>query len=77
MSDELYFNGIDASSGSYSMAPMTPELLSDLIQGQSLDPARMQELQNWHQKQTAGSPAMKQRAAIYHPMASWLKSQLW
>ena len=61
LDDELmYFNGIDAGSGGYSMPPIAPDTFSELVQGLSYDPARQQELQNFHQKQTAKHYGLKE-----------------
>ena len=52
--------GIDAASGGYSMPPIAPDTFSELVQGLSYDPARQQELQNFHQKQTAKHYGLKE-----------------
>src|SRR5512133_2213602 len=45
-SDLLYFNGIDASTGSYSLPPMTTAKLSAAIQG-TLTDDETKTLNNW------------------------------
>ncbi len=42
--DFLVFNGIDGTTGGYSLPPMLPSDLSALAQGQSLDPRHLSEL---------------------------------
>ncbi len=44
MSEELYFNGIDGSSGDYLLPPLTPEAVSALARGESLDLDQLNEL---------------------------------
>ncbi|MBD2492788.1 C25 family cysteine peptidase [Nostoc sp. FACHB-280] len=50
LTEELYFNGIDAASGSYLLPPLTPEQLSRIAQGESFDPEELIELQQKDQK---------------------------
>ena len=44
MSDELYFNGIDGSSGDYLLPPLTPQEVSAFAQGKGLDTDQLNEL---------------------------------
>ncbi|MBD2298687.1 C25 family cysteine peptidase [Nostoc sp. FACHB-190] len=50
LTEELYFNGIDAASGSYLLPPLTPEQLAKIAQGESFDPEELIELQQKDQK---------------------------
>ena len=44
MSDELYFNGIDGSSGDYLLPPLSAKDVSALARGESLDADHLKEL---------------------------------
>lgn len=51
MAEELfYFNGIDGTTGSYLVAPLPPEAISDRARGSQLDTAHLDELQWWHEQ---------------------------
>jgi hypothetical protein len=51
--DAVVFNGIDATSGSYLLPPMSPEAVSRIARGQVLlDPADLKELRWWHHRAT-------------------------
>ena len=60
MSDPMYFNGIDGSSGSYLLPPLAPEQLSAIIQGEPIDEAQMNELKAWYGYLTTSTFAVKE-----------------
>lgn len=51
---ELVFNGIDGSSGSYLVPPLTPAILSAVVRGENQDPSLLGELKRRHEASTAG-----------------------
>ena len=52
LTDELYFNGINGATGEYLLPPMSPQDISRIAQGESLDPGHLQELKFWYQRTT-------------------------
>jgi hypothetical protein len=50
--DAVVFNGIDATTGTYLLPPMSPQALSRVARGQVLDPADLKELRWWHHRAT-------------------------
>ncbi|MFH1009035.1 MAG: hypothetical protein V1800_16295 [Candidatus Latescibacterota bacterium] len=50
--DELYFNGINGATGEYLLPPMSPQDISKIAQGESLDKGHLQELKFWYQRTT-------------------------
>ncbi|WP_392533890.1 hypothetical protein [Nostoc sp. C117] len=44
LTKELYFNGIDGTSGDYLLPPLTPEQVSKIAQGEEFDPTDIKEL---------------------------------
>ncbi len=50
MSEELFFNGIDATTGEYLIPPVAPETMAAAITGQPRDPAEAQALKDWWSK---------------------------
>jgi len=50
--DELYFNGINGATGEYLLPPMSPQDISKIAQGESLDKAHLQELKFWYEHTT-------------------------
>ena len=48
--DNLYFNGIDGSTGKYLLEPMTPQQLSEIIvRGEPRDSEHLQDLKQRHE----------------------------
>ena len=45
--DELYFNGIDGSSGGYLLPPLSPQELSSFARGEPPDPKHLADLKRW------------------------------
>ncbi len=60
MSDPMFFNGIDAVTGSYLLPPLEPEQLTSIILGEPLDEAQTQELKAWHERLTTQHFAVKE-----------------
>jgi hypothetical protein len=50
--NELYFNGINGATGEYLLPPMSPQDVSKIAQGESLDKGHLQELKFWYQRTT-------------------------
>jgi hypothetical protein len=50
--DAVVFNGIDATTGTYLLPPMSPQALSRVARGQVIDPADLKELRWWHHRAT-------------------------
>jgi hypothetical protein len=48
--DAVVFNGIDATTGTYLLPPMSPQAVSQVARGQVLDPADLKELRWWHHR---------------------------
>ena len=49
MSQELFFfNGVDATTGSYLVPPLAPEVVSAHVRGEQHDAADLEELSWWH-----------------------------
>jgi Peptidase family C25 len=48
--DAVVFNGIDATTGTYLLPPMSPQALSLLARGQAFDPADLRELRWWRHR---------------------------
>lgn len=48
--DAVVFNGIDATTGSYLLPPMSPQAVSQVARGQVIDPADLKELRWWHHR---------------------------
>ncbi|MGH8884046.1 MAG: hypothetical protein ACRDYX_02485 [Egibacteraceae bacterium] len=56
MSGELLtFNGVDGSTGSYLLSPMSPTQVSRMAGGESPDPAHLSELRWWYRRVTEAS----------------------
>jgi hypothetical protein len=49
--ERLVFNGVDRESGDYLLPPLTPQLLSKVIQGEGLDQQHLRELKGWRLRQ--------------------------
>jgi hypothetical protein len=49
-SDLLFFNGINGVSGDYLLPPMTPQDVSKIAQGESIDTTHMRELKWYHER---------------------------
>jgi len=47
--EDLVFNGINGASGDYLLPPMSPEELSRIIQGETLDEEHLRDLRNRYQ----------------------------
>ena len=60
MSDPMFFNGIDGSSGSYLLPPLQPEQLSSIILGEPVDEGQMAELKAWYEHLTTSTFAVKE-----------------
>ncbi len=52
MSTELFFNGINGASGDYLLPPMSPQDISKIAQGETLDEVHLRELKFWYQHLT-------------------------
>jgi hypothetical protein len=53
MSDNnLYFNGIDGTTGEYLLPPIPPEEIAKIAQGETIDPAHLRELQRKYRQDT-------------------------
>ena len=50
--EQLYFNGVNGATGEYLLPPMSPEDISKIAQGESLDKAHLQELKLWYERTT-------------------------
>ena len=50
--DAVVFNGIDATTGSYLLPPMSPRVVSQVARGLVIDPADLKELRWWHHRAT-------------------------
>jgi hypothetical protein len=48
--DAVVCNGIDATTGSYLLPPMSPQAVSQVARGQVIDPADLKELRWWHHR---------------------------
>jgi hypothetical protein len=60
MADELFFNGIDATTGDYLLPAMGADTLSKLIQGQPVDKTTDKELAQWYERLTQGHYGIKE-----------------
>jgi hypothetical protein len=58
--EQLYFNGINGATGEYLLPPMSPQDISKIAQGESLDKAHLQELKFWYQRATQKSLGPKE-----------------
>jgi len=50
MSDLLYFNGINGTTGEYELPPLTPQDVASIALGEELDPDHIKELKGWNQR---------------------------
>ncbi len=50
--DELNFNGINGATGEYLLPPMSPQDISKIAQGESLDESHLRELKFWYERAT-------------------------
>jgi hypothetical protein len=50
--DQLYFNGINGATGEYLLPPMSPQDISKIAQGESLDKGHLKELKFWFERVT-------------------------
>jgi hypothetical protein len=50
--EELFFNGINGATGNYLLPPMSPQDLSKIAQGETLEQSHLQELKFWYEKAT-------------------------
>jgi hypothetical protein len=50
--EKFYSNGINGKTGDYLLPPLTPGEMSKIVQEESLDENRSQELKRWHQHVT-------------------------
>lgn len=48
----LHFNGVNGATGEYWLAPQSPEFISKIAQGETLDQAHVKELKFWYQRAT-------------------------
>ncbi|WP_292875717.1 hypothetical protein [Nostoc sp. NMS1] len=46
LEEQLYFNGIDGTTGKYLLPPLTPEQVAKIAQCEEFDPAHLRELQH-------------------------------
>jgi Peptidase family C25 len=53
--DAMVFNGIGATTGTYLLPPMAPQVVSQAARGQVLDPADLKELRWWHHRAAEAS----------------------
>jgi hypothetical protein len=60
MTDELIFNGIDATTGGPLLPPMDPETLSGIIRGEPVDPEHLADLKNKYEATTQAHFAVKE-----------------
>ena len=49
-SEELFFNGINGATGSYLLPPMSPQDLSKIARGETLDESHLLELKSWYER---------------------------
>lgn len=60
MSDQaLVFNGINGTSGEYLLPPLTPQQITRLARGESIDPEHLKELKRRHLQRTQKSLGLK------------------
>jgi hypothetical protein len=71
MEDLLYFNGIDASTGSYMLPPIDSKVFARLIEGQNLDPKEAIELKNWYYSKTRAHLGLKEGDVKDLAQAGW------
>jgi hypothetical protein len=50
--ERLFFNGINGANGDYLLPPMTPEQVSEIVQGEKQNPEHIKELKSWYQRVT-------------------------
>jgi hypothetical protein len=50
--EQLYFNGINGATGEYLLPPMSPQDISKIAQGESLERTHLQELKFWYERTT-------------------------
>lgn len=60
--DRLYFNGINGDTGDYLLPPMSPQDISKIAQGETLEEAHLQELKFWYEHTTHKFLAPKEGA---------------
>ncbi len=60
MTDELVFNGIDATTGGPLLPPMDPETLSGIIRGETIDPEHLADLKSKYEATTQAHFAVKE-----------------
>lgn len=71
MDDLLYFNGIDATNGSYLLPAVEAQLFSKALEGLELDPAEQTELNNWFFKRTRPNMGLKEGSPKDLAQAGW------
>ncbi len=59
-SDLLYFNGVDGSSGSYLLPPLSPAAVTAIATGAPMNDAQLKELKWWRQRSTSGHYGVKE-----------------
>ena len=62
MSEELIFNGIDATTGGYLLPPLSEEDVAKIAQGEVLNEDHINELQQRHQDSVTGHYGIKEGA---------------
>ena len=60
MDELLYFNGIDAISGSYLLPPISANLFAKTLEGVELDPKETAELKSWYYAKTKANYGLKE-----------------
>lgn len=71
MDDLLYFNGIDATNGSYLLPAVEAQLFTKALEGLELDPAEQTELNNWFFKRTRPNMGLKEGSPKDLSQAGW------
>ena len=52
MSDLVFLNGIDATTGKENIKPLPPEQLSEAVQREPVDEQSLRELKWWYERST-------------------------
>jgi hypothetical protein len=71
MDDLLYFNGVDATNGSYLLPAIEAQLFTKSLEGLELDPAEQTELSNWFFKRTRPNMGLKEGSPKDLAQAGW------
>ncbi|MCP4400019.1 MAG: hypothetical protein GY801_22270 [bacterium] len=58
--DFFYFNGINGATGKYLLSEMTPEQISKIVQGETLEKEHLQELKWYYQRTTQANLGPKE-----------------